>query len=1762
MQYLANTLRIFLERHFTDALRRDGTASVRPVLIGPPSEALQTLHDILTTGGMTNWNVAAREIVVLHVRRRTETRAIATPPHVLSRECQWDYAVTVRNSCSLVVILVDQTMWDNRPESLANTTETLGTLQVDRQARWLKDTLWKYLVQQVALITGNPEREARYSLQEASKQSWELDPELRNRVPWEIVNDLLSPLPAGLSPADTLALASGFPSLGMTGRSVRDAASLVKRLGDFIGEQGIISGFDRLRASTTAQNGGLQNDLRSMERAINSKVLSGSGFERAPAWSYRPGQPVPSWWVSLDTQILGQILDEATDTRPARVTLRCENALNPTPLRGEPLITASTAQLRVSPPPGSVLPTPSFSRKVGRAPATALPSDPNDDTLCIDANPAQHDRPIKYQADAPGFTAGSVDVLVLESFGCQGSARVRDADQNRPPAFFRAQRVWRQEIALPRAGAIDLGVYHSPNVATVRVSAPAALNLVRTTTAGNSLVPFVVEIEDGEEVSIALEDNAGSVIGQWTVHFTVNETTDTARNRYESLIVAHQTNGRMRIPRPQNRLVQRLEDAYIAAADSWKPILACWSGTVPGIPAINWVDPRLGDALPQIDPRPSFVPPQEVLDAREAVRQHLQAQLRTLGEIDLGDGVFAPLVEQYVQVYRNWLAVAPEYATWLDCIAVHAASWNAQAGRHIATSEPVALLLSPLHPLRIAWQCLAQQQLFSSLNQLCPAAGLLDPSSCPDTSACYLSQGSGSFASRTFFAVASDNPYWSILWNRYYLGQQGDRSSVLVRLSELGLESRGITGGFSSSQAKDSLVEITKLLPGRATLRVGIIGAKESSSACADGVTDWCIDQYDDDAPRGMSPFAVEVYDMRGASQPSPEQLALLSEKTQERVRWFKVDKVPITAIQDLIILDQLGAESPGGSAGDTRSPVGHGALCRVRIREDFQRAIWIKESRAATQAGALGGLAGVLQETVAAFEGLALQDATISQLQFQPNQQAIGSRLGQATYLAVTSSQIDPACIIRGATEQQGYLWDYELPGVLGGDEDSAGYYLVARPLEAMRRAIERSANLVAPTSPSVQDLLDEISRRGIPILKRLASGGSQSRGELGLLLAVRLLQDAFRGAASNPRLPVRSGTCIHLLLPVDPYERPFERVRLRLCESTTTPQRPDLLIFAIHLPDAVSPIQLKITPVEVKFRENPMSMAEQQSALQQAANLGQVLDAMWVQPAQSDLWATCGSALLAQCLDLAFRIYADETVHNTSSSEWAKLQERVIKDVLSRNATISINRAGRLLVFDGTSPTSAIVDVDGDGWQDSAILCRADAEVLLTGTGNLSQAGQNAVGQLDFSFPSCGGQQTGTQTPPANVQVTPVVVQPTPTLTVIQAPLPLPGLDDDDAQVPEGTGSSEIEKTEDTPASTLSEPDHIPNEHIHTPPAEERRGNTAVPFEVRQHVRAAFEGFIGNDAAIRRITNDLLRALIENPPHLSKNFLLTGQPSTGKTELARRMATALRLPFIKLDGRGVGSRERLFELVNGELNQQGLRASQVSQQAGLPVIEYPPLIIFIDEVHLVPRAVQESLLTMLEAADRTVTLQSQIARVNRATFIFATTRASDVDAAFRSRCVEVQLREYNLDEVAEIVNRRFSLGWPQEVYRTIAKLGRLVPRVAIELARELETEMTVSEHPEHSIEEHLEEVRKAREIDETGLTPTDISYLDTLERAARPVGEQAILNMLRTVDKDRIVDEVEPFLIRLGLIQLGTRGREITADGRRYLAQRRRRI
>ncbi len=1735
MRALAGCLKTYVEQHFRSALSREPDASIRPVLIGPPDDALSEMFALLTAAGQREWQLAiegsTREIVVLLVD-------VNAPPSGtgLSQGCHWDYAVTVRNSRPLVLILAARRSWDNRPESLSNTTETLGELGAS--ARRHENPLQAHLVATVASQLGLQEPQTRELVRLVRAESENLEPSARDAMSWEVLESLLATAP-GTAPADAACRAAGFPVISSSSMGFREAYEVLQHLGQFVASVGLGEAIEQMKGTTAAQTSGVVGSLDSLRNHLAANLFSPTLLQTAPSRYYRVPAPIPSWYDTLTAQVIADILAELNQVQPQdRLALACTNALaNARPLRGGPFVVASSADLQASTNSGGPLGAVTFTRKVDRTAPSALAALPSDPLRATDQGVPTHLKPIKYKVEALNHRPGSINILVLDSFSCGGLVVAREAEANGVPVHAARGGTWKQGLILTRGGATELSVLHGSRAARVTVTQVGEPPVVQAVQPGAHSVPLSLELENNDTLQVEVNDSAGTSLGEWAVQITIRDIADVANSRLEALIREHRTH-RKYVPHAPDTPLHRLElGSYLQSAESWRPVLACWSDRVSGRIAVDWNSGAfLGNVQPQIDPRRTINPPADVLSAREAVRTILHREQRCLSEIDVNTPTLIVGISDYLRVYRDWLARDPQAACWLDVLTIHTADWNAQAGRHVATEEPVVILLSVLHPLRLAWHAVAQRQLADSLPHPCPGAGLISPSNCPDAGLLYLWDGQVP-RPRAFFSLPCEHPHWAVLANTAFLDRQVPRAAAMQRLAELGLQVQAITGGFTAQQTQDSLVEVNRLLPARATLRVGIVGDAETSSECGKGVFRWSEIQQAEDGANPVGCLQVEVFDTRGAADPSPEELAGLSETTAERVRWFKLRPDANVPKLDLTIIDQLGIRSHEAITGSTRSAMAPGCLYRIRLREDFQDARAIVESRVGKTRLAGADLGSLLASTIQEYEELASQDAQHSHFRFIPNQEAMGSRLHNAIFLSVTSSQIDPACIVRGAVGQRGYLWDYELPGVLGGGESSLGYYLVAQPTTAMCNAVERAASLVASPPPNIPGLLEEISRHGIPILKRLASGGSQSRGELGLLLATRLLQDAFRAHAGVARLPVWAGSCIHFVLPVDPYEELFNHLRRALLGPSAAAQRPDLVVVAVQFPAPGQPVAIKLTPVEVKYRAGGMVTTDMRDALTQAQSLGSLLQALWIQSPPSDLWKTCASALLAQFLDFGFRIYAATWLHAHTHEEWSAVHQQVMEDVLEGTARTTVNAAGRLIVFDG-SVTTRVADLDGDQRQDTVIISTDDARSLLSVSPPISAAADSAVAMLDFSFPGCGlaDQRAG---------------------TTRQATHPPTSLASSAAQSGSWDGQRTTSTTETEPVGDFAS---APAGSAPSQSAQPSAGplvsqGSRVPPEARQQVREAFEGFIGNEPAVSRLSNDLLRALIEQPPHLAKNYLFTGLPSTGKTELARRMARALRLPFIKLDGRGVSGRDKLFELVNGELASNNLAASQVGQQVGLPVLEYPPLIVFIDEVHLVPRALQESLLTMLEAADRTVVLSDHVARVHRATFLFATTRASDVDAAFVSRCDEIQLREYTEFEVAQILQWKLRHDdWQDPTYEALARLGRCVPRIAIQLAGALETTILVSER-EKPVAEHLDEVRRAREIDARGLTRMDFEYLAILEKSNNPVGEQNILNLMRTVDKDRILNEVEPFLVRLGFILHGPRGRELTSEGREYL-------
>lgn len=340
------------------------------------------------------------------------------------------------------------------------------------------------------------------------------------------------------------------------------------------------------------------------------------------------------------------------------------------------------------------------------------------------------------------------------------------------------------------------------------------------------------------------------------------------------------------------------------------------------------------------------------------------------------------------------------------------------------------------------------------------------------------------------------------------------------------------------------------------------------------------------------------------------------------------------------------------------------------------------------------------------------------------------------------------------------------------------------------------------------------------------------------------------------------------------------------------------------------------------------------------------------------------------------------------------------------------------------------------------------------------------------------------------------------------------------------------------------------------------EIQANVADALELKQprepfppEVERAFEGFIGNEQAVYLLKIELALALRDDPPQSSINVMFCGPGGTGKTELARRVAEALGTPFVDIPAATLGNLDDLIARIDSVLQQEGAEPEEGGTDSGMPLYRYPPVVVFIDEVHAIARKA-DAYLNLLEPKERRAVCRNHVGDFHSATFLTATTEKGKLSGPFLSRFRIIDLQPYTLEEVgriAELEFKKIDKACPEEVSELLAKVGRLIPRKVIERAKHF-----LSFHKFNPRLYPISEagVHKAMSlgwnVDSNGLTPNDHEYLQAL--APGPKGLSA-LTAIMTCQREEIEKVIEPYLIQLSAIRHTGRGRQITEIGRTML-------
>ncbi len=223
----------------------------------------------------------------------------------------------------------------------------------------------------------------------------------------------------------------------------------------------------------------------------------------------------------------------------------------------------------------------------------------------------------------------------------------------------------------------------------------------------------------------------------------------------------------------------------------------------------------------------------------------------------------------------------------------------------------------------------------------------------------------------------------------------------------------------------------------------------------------------------------------------------------------------------------------------------------------------------------------------------------------------------------------------------------------------------------------------------------------------------------------------------------------------------------------------------------------------------------------------------------------------------------------------------------------------------------------------------------------------------------------------------------------------------------------------------------------------------------------------------------------------------------------------------------------------------------------------------LFIDEIHRMPRVVEEFIYPAMEDFRVDIVLGEGLSArtismpLRRFTLIGATTRSGMLSSPMRERFkMHEHLDFYSQEELAEIVTinaRKLQTPLTAEAALEIARRSRGTPRLAnarLWWARHFAT----SEADGRISLELAQRALQMAEIDTEGLDKQDRRYLEVLIQtfSGGPTGVEALAATMN-LPVDTLSDEIEPFLLRNQMIVRTPRGRQATARAYDHLGKTR---
>lgn len=298
----------------------------------------------------------------------------------------------------------------------------------------------------------------------------------------------------------------------------------------------------------------------------------------------------------------------------------------------------------------------------------------------------------------------------------------------------------------------------------------------------------------------------------------------------------------------------------------------------------------------------------------------------------------------------------------------------------------------------------------------------------------------------------------------------------------------------------------------------------------------------------------------------------------------------------------------------------------------------------------------------------------------------------------------------------------------------------------------------------------------------------------------------------------------------------------------------------------------------------------------------------------------------------------------------------------------------------------------------------------------------------------------------------------------------------------------------------------------------------------------------YIGQQKIIK--TLKLFIDAMKNRGVSSEHIIFYGPPGIGKTTLAHVIANELGTEIKITSGAAIQKSGDLAAILTNLKNGD---------------------VLFIDEIHRLPKPVEETLYPVMEEffldiiIGRGPSARTMRLPVPKITIVGATTKLALLSAPLRDRFgLILRLDYYDEEEMIEIILRSshlLQLPITKDAAYEIARRSRRTPRVANHILKRARDIFEVDKHKviDKSV---LEKLFDLLEIDAVGLTNMDLKYLRLLGQKFNnsPVGVETI-SLSLSEDRQTIEEFIEPYLLQLGLIKKTSRGRVLTPKALRHL-------